>query len=219
MQSVSNKTVIDSVKVGGLVAYLAQDDLSWGEGSIVPQQAKGWDDQLELIKAVLANIQPVSDTELAYSSCTEGRIPVKLASGEVVPVREQMVGADMVSAFYVAEVLGDHFYKSPDAPVRERLLEVAHFLNEHDLLPSLHIACEMAAGFLVIMQNALRFAGDDRFKARLKELLPASIFDEDLYRQMHIDTRRRLDNYVYDGLDAQLFLDVVSHVSGAQAIT
>jgi len=209
----------NNVTGNGFIARLADDDLSWGEGAILPQaQYADQEAQRRLIEIVLASIKPVSDTELPYSSCTDGRIPVKIRSGEPVPVREQVVGADMVSAFYVAEILGDAFYKNPAAPVADRVTEVAEFLKANDLLPSSHVACGAGAGFVAIMQNTLRFARDERFVHRMQELLPSDVFDADLYATMHEETQRRLATNVYDGLDAQVFLDAVAKVSGDRAI-
>lgn len=216
----NDQTVLNSgVKIGGFVARLAHDDLSWGEGSILPlAQYADEADQRKLIEAVLASIEPVADSELAYSLCTDGRIPVRLQSGELIPVREQMVGADMVSAFYVAETLGANFYKDPAVPVAERVREVAEFLKENGILSSSHVACGAGAGFVAIMQNALRFAHDDHFVKRLRELLPAGIFDAELYGRMHAAAEARLASDAYEGLDAATFLDAVAGVSGDHAI-
>ena len=109
MQTNENDISFDEVVTrSGLAARRIADDLSWGEGAIQPlPQPAGTAKQL--VSAVLDAVEPVSSTETAYSSCTDGRLPVKLQSGEAVPVREQAVGADMVSAFFVAEVLGPRF--------------------------------------------------------------------------------------------------------------
>src|SRR2546421_5952209 len=98
-QSSSTDVSIEGVVMrGGLVARRVADDLSWGEGGIQPQPAyANAAAQRELLETVLSNIESVSEAEAAYSSCTDGRVPVKLLSGEAVPVREQIVGADMVS--------------------------------------------------------------------------------------------------------------------------
>lgn len=207
------------VRVGGLVARRIQDDLSWGRGAIRPQSAYvSADDQQALISAVLQSIEPVSDTELAYSACTDGRLPVKLLSGETIPVREQMVGADMVSAFFAAETLGASFYKDPQAPVAGRVADVAAFLHENGLLPSSHVACGAAAGFEAIMRNMLELARDARFTARLRMLLPEGIFDETLQDQVLAGMQDRLDGGAYQGLSAQTFLDAVERVGGKRAV-
>jgi hypothetical protein len=208
------------VRVGGLTATRVQDDLSWGQGAIQPQAAyNSAADQQQLIEAVLQSIEPVAETELAYSACTDGRLPVKLLNGESIPVREQMVGADMVSAFYVAETLGASFYQNPAAPVAERVADVAAFLKENGLLPSSHIACGAGAGFVVIAQNILSFVTDTRYTARQQALLPSGIHDEAIRAQMLADSLACLaSNGLYEGLSAQTFLDAVEHISGKRAV-
>lgn len=219
--TIDPKSVVinDWVSVGGLTAQRAQDDLSWGEGTIQPQTAyAGSGDQQALLEAVLGSIEPVATGEIAYSVCTDGRIPVKLMNGDIIPVREQMVGADMVSAFYVAETLGASFYKDPAAPVQQRVAEVATFLQENGLLPSSHIACGAAGGFVAIAQNIVRFSADERFMARVQELLPQDLYDAQLYDQMMAGSKARLTTNVYDGLDAQVFLDAAVKISGERSI-
>jgi hypothetical protein len=221
MQAGAQLNVVSDIQVqeAGLTAYLMQDDLSWGQGSIQPlTQYASDDDQKALLRAVLQSIEPVGDAELAYSACTDGRLPVKLLSGETIPVREQMVGADMVSAFYVAETLGASFYKNPDAPVAERVADVAAFLKENGLLPSSHVACGAGAGFIAISENILQFAKDPRYIARQKALVPAKIYDENLHAEMLADSKARLAKNLYEGLSAQTFLDAVEAASGQRAI-
>jgi hypothetical protein len=222
MQATDNQvsTAADNqVRVGGLTATRIQDDLSWGQGAIQPQTAYATDaDQQALITAVLQSVEPVAETELAYSACTDGRLPVQLMNGEAIPVREQMVGADMVSAFYVAETLGASFYQNPNAPVADRVADVAAFLKENNLLPSSHIACGAGAGFVAIAQNIVAFVQDERYANRQTALLPSDIYDEVLRKQMLADSQTRLASDVYDGLSAQTFLDAVEKVSGQRAI-
>lgn len=211
---------IDEVIVrGSVAARRIADELAWGEGAIQPQSAYANPDaQRELVNAVLDSIETVSNTELAYSACTDGRLPLKLASDELIPVREQLVGADTVSAFYVAECLGARFYANPDAPVRNRVLEVAEFLRENGLLPSSHVACGAADGFVTITKNVLRFNRNKQYQRRLQALLPEGVFDEGLHEQMLQASQVRLQKGVYAGLSAQTFLDVVEAVSGKHAI-
>lgn len=207
------------ITANGFTARKAQDDLAWGEGAIQPQSQHSSDaDQQALIEVVLASIQPVADAERAYSACTDGRIPIRLLSGESIPVREQMVGADIVSAFCVAEVLGDRFYADKTVPVTERILAVAEFLKKNNLMPSSHVACGAAAGFVTILQNMLRFADDARFVARLQELLPQTVFDATVYAQVQEVAKARLSQNAYEGLEAQAFLDAATKVSGERAI-
>lgn len=210
----------DTTLTQGFVAHAIDDDFSWGEGTIQPQAAySSQSDQEALLDAVIESIEPVTDDELGYTLCTDGRTPVQLTSGDAVPVREQMVGADMVSAFYVAEALGAHFYQNPDAPITERVREVAEFLKENGIMPSSHIACGAAAGFVAITGNVIRFAAMPEFQHRQAALLPEGIYDQELHDQMVKGNQDRLDRNLYEGLDAQVFLDAVEAVAGKRAIS
>ncbi len=207
------------VRVAGLVAARISDNLTWGEGTIRPLDAHASaEDQGMLLAAVLESIEPVTEEEMPYSACTDGRIPVRLMSGEVIPVREQVVGADLVSAFYVAEVLGASFYKDPAADVRVRLAEVADFLKENGLMPSSHVACGAAGGFVGVMQNIVRFSADKRFMARLRDLLPADVYDEQLYEAVVQASAQQLNMDAYAGLDAQVFLGAALNASSEHAV-
>jgi hypothetical protein len=211
---------IDDVVVrGSLVARRIVDDLSWGEGDIQPHAGHaGVDSQHALMDAVLDNIEPVSDAEAVYSNCTDGRLPMRLLNDEKVPVREQLVGADMVSAFYVAESLGPRFYRDPRAPVDERVHDVAEFLHENGLLPSSHVACGAAGGFVVIAQNIIHFSQDSRYIQRLQTLLPEGVFDATLHETMLKEGQVRLQTGAYEGLSAETFLRAAEKVSGRRAI-
>ncbi len=204
-----------SVVKNGFQATKIADDMAWAVGAITPQIAAVDDD---LLTAVLANIVPVDPLQQQYAACTDGRLPVRLLDGSVVPVREQMVGADIVSAFYVAEALGPRFYKDPSAPVAERVLDVARFLHENGSLPSTHVGCGAAAGFLSVIDNVSRFHADDQFVARQQALLPRGVYDEGLHAEMLAALAKRLESGAYDGLTADTFVEAVLLVSGKQAI-
>jgi len=220
MQPEQDTISIDDVVVrGSMAARRIADDLSWGDGAIQPRaDHTSAEDQKKLIAAVLDNIQPVDRDELAYSSCTDGRYPVALKNGDKVPVREQVVGADMVSAFYVAESLGSRFYKDAQAPVAARVLDVAQFLHENGLLPSSHIACGAAGGFVAITENVTRYSKYPVYIERLQTLLPEGTFDEAIHTGMLDEATARLAAHVYDGLTIDVFLDAVEKVSGVRAI-
>ncbi|MEK7152900.1 MAG: hypothetical protein AAB834_03060, partial [Patescibacteria group bacterium] len=212
-------SIADENRVGTLVARQIKDTLDWGEGSILPQSFfNSLMGQQALLDAVLASIEPVTDQEASFSSCTDGRIPLKLMSDEAVPVREQMVGADMVSAFYVAETLGPNFYKNPAASVAERVREVAEFLHDNGIKPSSHIGCGAAAGFTLITENAVRFSANPAYIARIRSLLPAGIYDRAMHDEMLKGNKKRLEANLYEGLTAQTFLDIVEQISGVRAI-
>jgi hypothetical protein len=219
VQNDSSVDVSQEVKHGALVARRLVDGLQWGEGAIRPRaEYTASADQTKLVEAVLESVEPVSDAEAAYSSCTDGRLPVKLANGESIPVREQLVGADMVSAFYIAEALAERFYKDPAAPVVDRVRDVAEFLHDNQLLPSSHIGCGAAGGFVAITENAVRFGKNPQYVARLKDLLPRGVYDEDLHQELLAANEQRVKNNRYEGLSAQTFLDAVEAVSGQRAI-
>src|SRR5688500_4819211 len=97
----TNATVTE-VRRGEYVAQIVEDNMSWGLGSIQPlPEFANPEAQTQLLETVLDNIKPVTQEERPYSSCTDGRIPVQLLSGEPVPVREQMVGADTMIMFHM----------------------------------------------------------------------------------------------------------------------
>lgn len=201
---------------GGLAARRLADDLAWGDGAIRPLTEQAGRES-ELVDAVLEAIEPVADAEKAYSSCTDGRLPVGLRNGEPVPVREQVVGADMVSAFFVAEVLGPRFYADVNAPVSERLAEVAAFLKENGLLPSSHVACGAAAGFVTIVRNILRYSEKPAYVSRLSALLP-NVFDGELHESLLVDIRKSLDTGAYNDLTPDMFLRAAEEIGGERAV-
>jgi hypothetical protein len=213
MQPVVDDT--QTIIQAGFTARKIVDGLEWGVGAIQPLTPANVDD---LVKASLDSLTAVEGEQQHFSACTDGRLPVALLDGSSVPVREPLVGADMVSAFYVAESLGSHFYKDPAAPVRERVREVAEFLKANDITPSTHVGCGAAGGFVAITENAVKFNKDERFVARQKALVPASIYDEALHAGMLEANTQRLQNGLYEGLSADVFVEVVEAVGGKQAI-
>ncbi len=209
-------TALHTIVSNGLAATPIADGLSWGVGAIKPQSA--YTTTEDLMTAVLQSITEVTGDQQAYSACTDGRLPVRLLSGATVPVREQLVGADTVSAFYVAEALGSRFYRDPAAPVADRVREVVEFLHQNGLQPSTHVGCGAAAGFVAITENAVAFSKDSHFVARQKTLLPEGIYDESLHATMLKAAEARLRSNTYDSLTADVFMEAVEAVSGKQAI-
>jgi hypothetical protein len=204
---------------GGLTARRIADDLSWGVGAIQPREAyASAAAERALVDTVLGCIEPVDEAEMAYSSCTDGRLPVRLLNGEKVPVREQVVGADMVSAFYAAEALGARFYGNLKASVAERVADVARFLYENGLLPSSHVACGAAGGFVAIVQNIIHFNQNPRYIKRLQTLLPEGVFDAELHDKLPEASQARLNAGAYDDLDTATFLRAVEAISGRRAV-
>lgn len=202
-----------------LSAYRLKDELQWGVGDIAPLPAYADEEShRSLIAAVLDAIEDVSDDEEAYSSCTDGRLPIRLMDDESVPVREQLVGADMVSAFYVAESLGERFYVHPDAPVAERVAEVASFLQEQGLSASSHVGCGAGIGFVAITENVGRFSQEPAYIARLQAVLPEGVFDASLHDRLVAASQERLKAHLYTWLSIDTFLATVEKTSGQRAI-
>ena len=210
----------DAVQHGKFVATPIADDLSWGVGKIEPDDEvyHGRGTQRQLTKVVLDSLAVVNKIELRFSSCTDGRVSVRLHNGEAVPVREQLVGADTMVVFHMAEVLGRRFYRHPAGPLAERLLEVAAFLHENGLMPCTHVACGAAGAYVQIVQNLLKFTRNKRFIARQKALLPEGVYDEKLRDKITAGYKERLDAGRYEGWSDQLVMDAVHAHSPDRAI-
>lgn len=215
-----NQTVAPSaIAHGNFKAHIISDDLSWGVGSIVPDpQHVSEQDQQQLVQIVLDSLAAVNAEEKNYSSCTDGRVPVRLHNGEAVPVREQLVGADTMLVFHMAEVLGPRFYKDPTAPLTDRLHQVVTFLQENGLNPCTHIGCGAAAAYVIISQNLLNFTKDERFIARQKLLLPDGVYSDELRQKITDGYKERLDQDLYAGWSDQLVMDTVNGVKPDRAI-
>jgi hypothetical protein len=208
-----------AVTRGGLVAHPIADDMSWGVGAIQPDPAFASPVAQHLLtQTVLDSLAVVNAGELRYSSCTDGRVPVRLHNGEAVPVREQLVGADTMVVFHMAEVLGPRFYANADAPLSDRLHAVVAFLRENALMPCTHIGCGAAAAYVAIVQNLVRFAADQRFIARQKQLLPPGAYQDKLRQKITAGYQQRLANGSYKGWSDALVTDAVRSVSFDRAI-
>ena len=209
----------DVITRGKFTARRIGDDLRWGVGTIQPQAAFASDErQRELVQVVLENIEEVAAAEKPYSSCTDGRVPVKLLSGEPVPVREQLVGTDTMTFFHMAEALGPRFYKDPTAPLARRIQEVVAFMHDNGLKPSTHVACGAAAGYVPINQNLVDFAANPLFAARQQSLLPEGVYDETVRRELIAGYQDRLQRGMYDEWSDTMIMDAVRRVSGEYAI-
>jgi hypothetical protein len=212
-------TAIDAVQHGSFVATPIKDDLSWGKGQIEPEEAyTGTETKQQLVQTVLDSLAVVNNVEKRYSSCTDGRVPVRLHNGEAVPVREQLVGADTMVVFHMAEVLGGRFYRDPKAPLADRLQEVAVFLHENGLLPCTHIGCGAAGSYVQIVQNLIEFTKNEQFNTRQKNLLPEGTYSDTLREAITKGYEARLQNGAYEGWSDQLVLDAVHKESPDRAI-
>lgn len=203
---------------GLYVAQRIEDNLSWGVGDIKPQaEFANEDDQMALIGAVMESLEKVNAAEEPYSSCTDGRPPVRLLSGESVPVREQQVGCDIMMLFHMAEVLGRRFYQDPNAPLAERVKEIAWFMKDNKLVPSTHGACGAAGGYPSINENLVSFSENGLYVARKKRLLPQDVYDERLQNEEIAGYRDRADRGVYAGWTPDFVTAAVNEVNGDRA--
>lgn len=209
----------DEIRIGDMVVTRIADDLSWGVGSIQPQAGfENDEDQAKLIAVVVASLSRVNQNELSYSSCTDGRLPVRLLDGEAVPVREQIVGTDTMLFFHMAEALGNRFYKDADEPLAERIQEVIAFMRDNGLVPCTHVACGAAAGYVPINDNLVKFTAEPRFIARQKALLPEGVYDEALRAEITKGYQDRLSRGVYADWSDALLMEAIKEVSGGHAI-
>lgn len=203
----------------GFKASRIDDDLSWGVGAIQPIAVfDNSADQKSLLGVVLDSLEEVSAAEMPYSACTDGRVPVRLLSGEPVPVREQNVGADTMLMFHMAEALGTNFYKDASAPLQERVQKVVEFMHDNGLVPSTHIECGAAANYVAINKNLTNFVDNPQFVARQKALLPQDVYDESVRDRLTEGYQSRLDSGVYDDWQDKYVLDAVRRVSGDHAV-
>ncbi|HYH74749.1 MAG TPA: hypothetical protein VD735_02195 [Candidatus Saccharimonadales bacterium] len=210
---------VQEVQIGDFIVTRIADDLSWGVGSIQPQDGLNNDaDQQRLIETVIASLSRVNAAELAYSSCTDGRLPIKLLDGEAVPVREQIVGTDTMLFFHMAEALGSRFYKDPNEPLAERIQEVIAFMRDSGLVPCTHVACGAAAGYVPINENLVRFTAEPKFAARQQALLPEGVYDESLRATITKGYQDRLERGAYADWSDALLMEAVKTASGDHAI-
>lgn len=209
----------DVVMHRSFVARRIDDTLTWGKGDIRPDPAHATiDAQRHLLDVVLDSLAVVNRSEMHYSACTDGRVTIRLHNGEAVPVREQLVGADTMVVFHMAEVLGPRFYKDPKAPLASRLAEVATFLRDNGLMPCTHIGCGAAAAYAQITQNLIAFTKDKRFIARQKLLLPGGVYSEELRQKITAGYQKRIDEGAYKTWSDALVTDAVHRVSPDRAI-
>jgi len=190
------------------------DSMSWGQGKIKPiETLASAKSQHELLDYVLQSLEPVQES--TYSACTDGRMPDHLLDHETdIPVRELLAGADIVRAFVGAEAIAGAFYTEHSRPVADRIMELAHFLHRHGINPSSHIGCGAATHFSTIIHNIKQFAATPEHTSRLQSLLPAHIYDEQMYSTIVAD----LSAIDYTTVTADHFIDAAASIGGPHAI-
>lgn len=210
---------IDQVTVvGQLKAVNVCDNLDWGQGVIAPlSKYNDVDSQVQLVEKALACIQPVQESN--YSACTDGRLPLRLLDGVTnVPVRQQLAGADILSAFFAAEVLGVDVYVDANASTLNRLQQVASLLTQNGIMPSSHLGCGAATNFSAVVANVVKFANFEPFVTRVKTLLPFKTFNDDDFNAVVASMEKRCLANEYASLSADDILTVARSAGGDHAI-
>jgi hypothetical protein len=198
---------------GLYVAQFITSPAPYEEGAIrVPAEYDNDAARMELAQAVVDSLVPVVPEEKEYTNCTDGRLPVDLEDGSPVPPREQLVGADILTALFMADALGARFYANPLAPVKERIDEVIDFLTK----ASTHVPCGAGDGFPAVSQNVVRYSNDSTFVERNGLFVPG--FDQKLYQRMIGDLAKRQQKGLYDGYDPRMIDAAVRAKTGGHAI-
>jgi hypothetical protein len=215
--SSQHPTPINEVRTDTLVARYIPGDMAWGSGSILPISAYSSAEQQEaLLRAVMDSLEPVTDVEQVYASCTDGRKPVRLLDEKTpAPVREQLVGADIVCAFAAIEALDG---TTIEEPVTQRLERAAAFLQQHGIAPGTHLGCGAATYFQAILENILTFSKDPAYMQYVQALLPSGVYDTTIEADILSTIQRKLERHAFEGLSLQTFIDTVTSRGGTHGI-
>lgn len=210
-----NSSVIE-VRNELYTAHFLEDTMHWGLGAIRPRPE--YDGTLDsLAQTVINSIATVDEDQMKYSCCTDGRCPLHLLTGERVPVREQLVGGDVMIGFMMAESLGNRFYSDPTAPVAVRAKEVVEFLQDNGYAGS-HEDCGMAKSFVPVLQNIVELSKLQQFQDRTRYFLPTDVYESTLYDQTVRDIATRLDANMYDGYTGEMMIETAQQVAGQEAV-
>lgn len=197
-------------------AHYIGEKMDWGLGGI---EAPDFNEaeKKEIAANVIESMVRVDTEEQRYSGCTDGRIRVQLADGTAAPVREKLVGADIITAFMMAEALGARFYPDPEAPLPERLKYVADFLLDNNYLPSTHgPSCGAAAGFVTIVENGLTLMEKPKYIQRQQLILPN--YNADIHAEVRAGYKARLSRGLYNGWSEDLVRNAVLDSTGEKGV-
>lgn len=214
----SVQTVRVMSKDGKYVAeFLTQPD-EWMAGTIAGKQFANDGERGEFVASVMQCIEEVSEEEQTYSTCTDGRTRLRLDDGTPVPVREQLVGTDTMSAFVAAEALGVHFYgEDLYAPVETRIAKVVDHLLANNYHPTAHISCGAAGGFTTIINRATQFIKDPAYIDRMRRLADGA-YNDTLHHLIVGSYQSRLVSGVYEGYRDGLVAEIVLAKVGPHAV-
>ena len=192
------------------------DDFSYGLGLIEGEELSSRN-VAHYAEAVLESLVTVSDEQLAFSGCTDGRSRLPFEDGSPAPVREKLVGADMVTAFHIAEDLGEAFYGAKDMPLAKRALFVATYLKSQGYMPSTHgPTCGAAAGYTSIVGNAPQLFEVAEYKNRHRQLMNG--YDQDVHRQAISHHEALLQQGDYQNWSDSMITDAVLETSGQKGV-
>ncbi len=198
---------------GKYAAEFLDQPNSWMTGTIIGKKFINDGERSDFACAVMEYITKVSKEEQQYSTCTDGRKRLRLDDGSPVPVREQMVGTDTMTAFVAAEALGTHFYGDDlYAPVERRIAKVIDHMITHNYRPTAHISCGAAGGYTTVINRATQFIKDPAYAKRIHRLT-GGMYSDTLHHLIVGSYQSRLVSGVYegyrDGLVAEIVLDKV----------
>jgi hypothetical protein len=197
--------------------FLTQAD-NWMVGTIVGKQLANDSERGDFITAVMDCIEEVSEDEQTYSTCTDGRKRLRLDDGNPVPVREQLLGTDTMSAFVAAESLGAHFYGDDlYAPVAVRIAKVVDFMMANNYHPTAHISCGAAGGFTTVINRATQFIKDPAYISRMRRLTDGA-YNDTLHHLIVGSYQSRLVSGVYEGYRDGLVAEIVLAKVGPHAV-
>lgn len=208
-------------KSGRYVVEFLPFSSQWMVGGIGGRTFTDNEERDRVARDIMDCIEKVTDTELACSTCTDGRRRVKLDDGQPVPVREQLVGTDTMAAFVAAEALGERFYDRDNelyASVTVRLHKVVDHMIANGLRPTAHVGCGAAGGFTGVMSRATQFINSADYTARLQAIMPTGTYDSVLHRFIVGGYRSRLDSKVYEGYYDGLVTEIVREKAGPEAV-
>jgi hypothetical protein len=197
--------------------FLSHPD-KWMAGTIVGKQFKDDSERAAFITSVMECIEEVSEDQQTYSTCTDGRKRLHLDDGAQVPVREQLVGTDTMSAFVAAEALGVHFYgEDLYSPVATRIARVVDHMLINDYHPTAHVSCGAAGGFTTVINRATQFIKDPAYTDRMRRLTDGA-YSDTLHHLIVGSYQSRLVSGVYEGYRDGLVAEIVLDKVGPQAV-
>jgi hypothetical protein len=188
--------------------------MDWGEGVITSPEMNHA--QLEeLASNVVESLVEVPDDLLRKSGCTDGRGRVQMLDGSEAPVLQKLVGTDLITAFMMSEALMNRFYGDTlsDASYLERMEFLADYLKQNDIDIMTHEGCGARAGYPVVIENGVRFLGQDMPMIKRMRIFDSDVQDNDIQRIESEWSERS-----YEGWDSEAVRGLVLDKTGPSGI-